>query len=1004
MPSALSLDAVLNLSLGAITRGKDAEREIAKHLGEAASKGVQAGLKRGTAAAASGMEATWAKLLQSGMKKAGDTLRNAYAESARKQEATANDIADLQRSLEKEEDEGQKRRLIREKEQLQWRLKAEKKSQEKLLKKAGSAAEERMEMIENAQKRIDRSTSAKAKEAGENFSSMVGGALSMDSLDASSFAEKLTGGLQSALQSGAGRLAASDMGKTEGGASAVAGLGKAAAALGATAGVLAGIVALFAAAYGQAKEMNKALVEGVGAADLMSGSGANLKDSLADLRKTSINVAMDLRVAKEEVIGAIVAFNDAGLTLREFSGFVGGATNEVRSLEAVTTMAIVASQALGVSVSDIADTTGKMNRDLGAGLDEIQGAFGMISSEADKAGMNTKDFFSAINEASSGMALYNFRVGDTVGLFKDLVEILGEDLAKSQIGLEGTFRGQGMQERVKSTMLMGTGRARRIATADAAAQGTKMGKVGDIDLASKGGRQQLASMSGADFRKIYGEVADAQTQRQLVTMRELSQAENGGLMNVAASLGSLSKTGELAAQLSQGAALTGGKAISEVRDPMMIMMLQESLGISGEQWETMKRMDIGLRTEFEQLRSTAEAGDSILSTTFEEALAGGLLSQSKILEEGAELQYTTAERLGRDSLRETRSISQVLSNVIAGLLEKVHSALEFLVGIFTRLKGDTREKRELGARRRSQEREVGLRATSEGLGTQILDKQTALSLESSQDERMSISAEIESLQAQQDSVRAQIEAAGEFQSRLARGWTIGGAAQGTLGDMSPADVSAAGLGERVKQVETPYDYASGSHAFTTDVVDWESLTEDEIALLAATQIDAQAAERERQKQAEDQLDILKTGFVDLIGTVEGLERGQARTELETMFGTEAALEAFAGKKPEKLLAAIREGGVTAREAELATKAGLRGVLEAPVEDFVYRGDGRSGSITPIDNMDQLFGAKPGGALDRGSKSGKGTVNIVINGGDEARVYAVVKKALRDSGYENLRSY
>jgi hypothetical protein len=70
---------------------------------------------------------------------------------------------------------------------------------------------------------------------------------------------------------------------------------------------------------------------------------------------------------------------------------------------------------------------------------------------------------------------------------------------------------------------------------------------------------------------------------------------------------------------------------------------------------------------------------------------------------------------------------------------------------------------------------------------------------------------------------------------------------------------------------------------------------------------------------------------------------------------------------------------------------------------VYRGDGNRGTITPIDKADEFYGAKPGGAIDQALQGGK-AVNIYIQGGDEARVYSIVKRVLLETGYSGLKSY
>jgi len=68
-----------------------------------------------------------------------------------------------------------------------------------------------------------------------------------------------------------------------------------------------------------------------------------------------------------------------------------------------------------------------------------------------------------------------------------------------------------------------------------------------------------------------------------------------------------------------------------------------------------------------------------------------------------------------------------------------------------------------------------------------------------------------------------------------------------------------------------------------------------------------------------------------------------------------------------------------------------------VNDFIYQGDGIRGTITPIDPADTFVGSKPGGALDRAGGGGGGAVSISIYGGDERRIFDVVKRVLRETG-------
>lgn len=65
-------------------------------------------------------------------------------------------------------------------------------------------------------------------------------------------------------------------------------------------------------------------------------------------------------------------------------------------------------------------------------------------------------------------------------------------------------------------------------------------------------------------------------------------------------------------------------------------------------------------------------------------------------------------------------------------------------------------------------------------------------------------------------------------------------------------------------------------------------------------------------------------------------------------------------------------------------------------DFIYRGDGYSGSITPIDANDTMVGFRPGGPVANSGGIG-GNVQVNVYGGDEQRVFRVVQMALRQAG-------
>ena len=1046
MAGGLTLDAVLNLSLGSILRGREAEREIADIMGDASAKGAAEGLKEGTKKASGALEATWTKLLQSSMRKQGDELKKAYTKAARIQEKSADELADVQQKLSKIQATAEKARLLARKAELTKEIKRQETAQKRLLKVASQEADKRMDLIEQHEARMSKSKMDAAKEGGEAFQDAVGKAMSMDSMDPSSFVESLFKGLSGAAEAGAGAAGASGASGAAGALTSVAG------GLAAVAAPLALLVGVIGAAFGQTKDLNKALLESVTAADMLGENRENisllnaeygaLNVRLKMLRRVTIDAAYDFRMSKEEVTGYIGALNEAGLTVSEFRGVVTEATNDMQAYEAVTRTAILASQGLGISASETGDFMNKMTRDLGADLTSVQGAFGMIYSEATKAKMSTKDFFAAINEASSGMALYNFRVGDTVGLFKDLVEILGEDLAKQTIGMEGTYRQMGMQQRTKDTMLRGTGTTQKIVTADAMAQakvfaatlsekGINIPELGDIT--SLEGLKNLGGMTGPEYRAIYSKVSDPAAKRQLESMRDLAKGMKGGLLNVAQATGAVSKTGELALSLSQGQAL----GIKELADasPMQVMQMQEALGISGDQWETLKRLDTGLRAEFEAMQTTAKVGDEIVGKTFEEALAGGLLSQSKTLEEQAGDQYTLMERSAQEQLMETRSMSQTLSNIIADFLENIWLGVEHLGTLVASLIPFGNNDSDL--RRQSIRAERSAQVELEGLGGQIVAKQGAIGTEKDPAKKAALKEEQAALEKQAKDARKRADIEKQFrenlqggangvealskavemvnrddlETRFGEGATERG--QALFGSSAMAknpDAMAQVLGKDVSELPT----FSGSGNVNTAQL-WDELSPKEQT--EATEKLLELEELAQSKQAKETGEVVGAteDSADLIvNTMRQIQQEQDYAKLyalleESGIDTDSIDAAFAAASagdsgPMAALLAQGEGGTTGTESALAKSLGFKGIRAdtlPPVEDFIYRGDGRKGDITPIDKADQFFGAKPGGPISGG---GSKTVYISINGGDEARVYEIVSKVLKESGYSDMRSY
>lgn len=542
-------------------------------------------------------------------------------------------------------------------------------------------------------------------------------------------------------------------------------------------------------------------------------------------------------------------------------------------------------------------------------------------------------------------------------------------------------------------------------------------------------------------------------------------------MATAQSLADLSKGGEMAAQLSKGFGLIG-KPISEAT-AMDEMILEQALGMSAEEISTNKRLDRSFRKEFADMQARGEA----TGKSFEEALAGGLLAQSDTMKEAQGMSYSLTEKLGIESLQETRSMSQILSNTIASVLESIYSVMQSLYRVFVGEFGEDsadKVKAESDARTSADAAREKISSTDKLIG-EANDKLRNGDLEV--EDRKALKQVVSTLLEEKAAAKQELSRAELIQKGLGGGLSVEeakvSAEKGIFKKenegMDPKEFVktltqdqkiSAGMGVRVSAMRgknhpkitdpdgTVRDVELGSReewdlqalveklvksgdmtvkeaktqGYSVTVDDQAELTseqikaaadmakkkkkEDEKAALKRKKEEAEAAAKVKTDEDKKTTDLIKsqdsvrdavlsTAYTDVSGAT-GLEVGEIQSHLKSEDGKSQLIALM--KK------AVDAGELTKQEGRDRLAAiGIQNKLE----DFVYRGDSGGGTITPINNYDQLLGMKPGGPVDKTMGSGGGgnkTVYININGGDLNAVRQVVTKVLQDTGYGDMRSY
>lgn len=561
-----------------------------------------------------------------------------------------------------------------------------------------------------------------ADEADDVFSKIRSG-------DVAGLAGKVGGGLEK------GGAAAGAMGFDK--------LGGVLTKLGAAAGAIAGIAAvikIFIDAESQAKEMNKALLEGAGYVDLGVGSIMEMEDTLNAARDSAIDLAREFRTDATELMQMTSAANQAGLTLREITDNFAKAGSSAESFSEFNRSALVNARMLGVTTSEVAEQMAKWAHDFGADLNEVNTQFQSIFAAAQVTGIGVKRFYTMITQATSGMAIYNVRIEEAVDLTKKFAGAIGEDAADALTqSLRQGFTAEGYTERFKRVLIAGQGDTKRImersaentavafmdrikdpATRKGLQEAFQSAGIGiNFDLLAKGDAGELAKlgrMSEQELRKVVAgfEATDASSARQLETMIRLAGATKGGLGNLSKAMDELDMGGKMALMLQT----LGDVPLSEM-SARQLAAFENYAGISGEQLKQLRRLDSRLRGQFDILKDAKEKGtplppeqERLLAQQYGAAIDivngqreivhasvdqdGNIVKSQRIMEsigdfflaggreqkqalEDAEM---SAEDRAKAMYRNVNSVTDILKNEIINILEGIYSVLESIAKMF----------------------------------------------------------------------------------------------------------------------------------------------------------------------------------------------------------------------------------------------------------------------------------------------------------------------------------
>lgn len=814
---------------------------------------------------------------------------------------------------------------------------------------------------------------------------------------------------------GGGKEGLANMGKW------VATLGRAVMAMTAVVGVAALVVKTLVDADAQAKEFNKSLIAGGAGADMLVSGTKNIREGMDLVRKAvvdNMSLWQDFRASNKDVLDTLAAMNAAGLTYRKISeGAVNAYEAQQRFVDSAQ-VAIQSARLFGMTEADMGKQVGSMYENLGMDLTAIDTSFQDIFKVAQTAGFGVKRFYEMIQQATDSMEGYNSSMADNAKLLSVLSKALNPRQASAffQTLTQG-YKGAGMTDMIKDTVLMGPGNAKKLVALNAQSQSETflknmggqaqdvLGLVGAKD--SKDLIKKLRAMNPDDRARVTAQVKSAVGVDKGRAFDDLASTALGtgrGIPGTAMALSQLGPGATMVAKMLRTKAAFGLTA-GELDDPSMALTAaaaESGMNLSGKERRELGSITRDLKAKWLESGEVDKKGkrggldftEFLMknSQSFEDVLKDPVTKQTEAMQ-NQEQYLKDSLTVAQDISASTIEMSGIIDKGVAHFLEKMSGTLENIWDVVSGFLGDgrklTQAEQEAKAKKRDEieterktliEQEKSLKASLKG-ASPGQKEQIQFALDQMPQQYAEISAKMRGL----DRIRGTKDNEGKLifdDASLVQAQTL----EEKMRSLSP---------EKQKQIQ---DQARASgEAYTTQML----VSGQKRGL--SNEVAAQAAVEAGKKHESEYLAKLiaeNAEKTDMMGasiiktTLEKIEKDRQEAEKRN---TIAAMSGVLGYSP--------AGSLSAEEYDRLLEAKLDpGKLAAigvtrKVNDFVYRNDG---TITPIDSADQLFnlpsgdilGAKPGGAVSQG---GGRTVNVTMNltGTNEQEIYRGVRRALKE---------
>jgi len=380
-------------------------------------------------------------------------------------------------------------------------------------------------------------------------------------------------------------------------------------------GPLGALVAAFVALDGKVTETNKSMLANISLVEMAGTQYTNTKDQIADAEEAMAQFRdtamtdMNLRMLglDEKEMGQILA------TMNEQGMLLGDLREQGVGYSEALEVAQVAALNLGVDASETAGLIGTLADVTSQSFDEAAASLSQIVSFAQEAGINTKKFFSVVQNVVGEMGLYNYRVTETAALFSKLSNIMDAKSAEeftTQLG--SAVKDMSALERTSLVVVNGLGMVAEMAdktqrrmeqSLDPEKMMSAFEKVGMAELFEKGDiNEAMKSMTRTQRNALQSAISDVDqaTGEEFRKYRNVLEANRNDVMAMSGVLADFALGDQIKLQV--------GDLEKKLGMPLenMNSVLAESQGVSESQLRMLKAMKSDLSGDLERLRMVDE--------------------------------------------------------------------------------------------------------------------------------------------------------------------------------------------------------------------------------------------------------------------------------------------------------------------------------------------------------------------------------------------------------------